>query len=76
MTTPYDQGLNARVRAAILDRVAAGESIPAATEAVGLGAIDEARQEGFGLPEFTFIAWHVVRLGADLMAGIGRPVTV
>lgn len=73
-TRANDPGLDQRVRSAILERVAAGESIPDATRTVGLNAVDEAADNGLGAPEMDFIARHVCRLGADLMARVGELV--
>lgn len=70
-TTPNDPGLDRRILAAILERVAFGESVPQATQAVSLGAIEEARTEGLGDGEMRFIAAHVCRLGSGLMSGLG-----
>jgi hypothetical protein len=64
-TRPDDPTLDARITAAILERVAAGEDLPEATRAVCLGAIDEVRETGWmGQPEVEFIIWHVFRLGS------------
>lgn len=69
-TTPLDPRMDMRIVDAILDRVAAGESIPDATRAVALGAAEEAAQEHMGTAEQLFAVTHVSRLGADLMARI------
>jgi hypothetical protein len=71
MTCPNDPQLDARITAAILERVAAGDSFPDATRTVGQGALDEARaQRTWGAAEQQFVAAHVARIGADLMARI------
>lgn len=68
-TRPDDPTLDARITAAILDRVAGGEDLPQATRAVCAGAVGEVRETGWmGEPEVEFIVWHVFRLGASLQS--------
>lgn len=68
-TRPDDPTLDARITAAILDRVADGEPLPQATRAVCAGVVDEVHETGWmGQPEIEFIIWHVFRLGASLQS--------